>query len=113
MRLKRFIPIFISICFALGAATTGVVFADGEITTLFYEPFNYTKGQSISQSAASARGWSIQNENTVPSGKGSTALVKDDPADSSNAVLDIEALSTAYDMSMRIVDIDGIKIVIM
>lgn len=74
---------------------------------LFHEPFNYVNGQSISQTAAAARGWSVQNESTVPSGKGSTSLVMQDPTDSENSVLDIETLTTAYTSANRYAQITG------
>jgi len=74
---------------------------------LFHEPFNYVTGQSISQTAAAAKGWSVQNESTIPSGKGSTSLVMADPSNSENSVLDIETLTTAYTSANRYVQITG------
>lgn len=68
-------------------------FSDSNINTLFFEPFNYTEGASLSQEAAAAKGWSIENEALVTPGTGSTALIKADPEDKSNLTLDIEALA--------------------
>ncbi len=74
------------------------------VETVFYEPFNYTNGQSIS---AVGNGWSISAEDTVPSGEGSTAKVMSDPKDSTNSVLDIETLTKAHTADNRYASVTG------
>ena len=107
MNFKRIIFKFTALSLIMGSFSGGIVFASEKADVLFYEPFNYTRGESISQPAAAANGWLIQNENTVPEGQGSKALVTEDPVDSTNSVLDIEALAKAYDSATRYAQIVG------
>lgn len=103
MKIKRIIPVFIIMCIAFCTLiTAGAVFAAQEVDTLFYEQFDYTKGQSISQSAAAANGWSVHNESSISSGKGSTSLVKADPDNSGNSVLDIETFTSTANLNRNV-----------
>lgn len=83
------------------------VTVDTAVDTLFFEPFSYINGQSISQSAAAINGWGVQAENVVPAGQGSTSLVMADPADAKNSVLDIETLPVAYTAQNRYAYVNG------
>ena len=90
----------------LGTYTATVNVATA-IDTLFYEPFSYTLGQSISQTAAAANGWGVLAEDVIPAGQGSTSLVMADPTDSTNSVLDVETLTVQYTGTNRYAYVKG------
>ena len=83
------------------------VTVDTAVDTLFFEPFSYTLGQSISQTAAAANGWGVLAEDVIPAGQGSTSLVMADPTDSTNSVLDVETLTDRYTDTNRYAYVKG------
>ncbi len=90
---KQIFSLLTSMCMLIGLfAPCGVMAADtssSDVITLLTEEFNYTLDETVNGKG----NWSVQNVNTTG---GSTALIKSNPSDSSDKVLDIESLTTKY-----------------
>lgn len=91
---KQIFSLLTALCVLVGLIVPGTVLAadataSEDIKTLLTEEFNYTLDETINGKGS----WSVQNVNTTG---GSTALIKSNPSDSNDKVLDIESLTTQY-----------------